>query len=278
MGNRPFFLKGGKRMILRDELTVWLNKTLRPEDFLDDFCYNGLQLEGKEIIEKIVFGVSFNQLFLEKAISSGADAMIVHHGVFGRDLFHLHGLFKEKVHTMLNAGISLYGYHLPLDAHPEAGNNAQLIFMVNGEMAEPFEVGYLANLSGELTLAQCLERWHFALNPNREEHFRQSDGELALRERFAFRYYPFGPERPRRIAVVSGGASKLFEAALNFGADTFVCGDIQEYTAAMAYERGANFVNLGHYWSEKAGILALMEKINEQFPVECEFLDVENVI
>ncbi|HDR05044.1 MAG TPA: hypothetical protein ENN84_07335, partial [Candidatus Marinimicrobia bacterium] len=101
MGNRPFFILE-ESMILRDELTDWLKASLHPEDFLDDFCYNGLQLEGKEIIEKIVFGVSFNQLFLEKAIAARTDAIIVHHGVFGRELFHLHGLFKEKVHTMLN--------------------------------------------------------------------------------------------------------------------------------------------------------------------------------
>ncbi len=265
-------------MILRDELTDWLKETLHPEEFLNDFCYNGLQVEGKEMIEKVVFGVSFNRLFLEKALAAKADAMIVHHGIFGRELFHLHGLFKEKVHKMLNAGLSLYGYHLPLDAHPELGNNAQLIYMVNAEIAEPFEVGYFAHLSGELTLMQCLERWHGFLNPQREEGKLLGKGELELSERFGFRYYPFGPERPRRIAIVSGGASKLFEQALDLGADTFICGDIQEYTAAIAYEREANFVNLGHYWSEKAGVLALMEKIRELFPVECEFIDIENVI
>ncbi|HDR05941.1 MAG TPA: hypothetical protein ENN84_11960 [Candidatus Marinimicrobia bacterium] len=145
-------------------------------------------------------------------------------------------------------------------------------------MAEPFEVGYLANLSGELTLGQCLESWHSYLNPLTKENILKASGELGLYERFGFRYYPFGPERPRRIAVVSGGASKLFERAIDIGVDTFICGDIQEYTAALAYERSANFINLGHYWSEKAGILALMERIHELFPVECEFLEVENLI
>ncbi|MFA7195425.1 MAG: Nif3-like dinuclear metal center hexameric protein, partial [Candidatus Neomarinimicrobiota bacterium] len=126
-------------MISRKELAEYLEKLFRYEDY-EDYCHNGMQIEGKESIRKIAFAVSYNLLSVQEALAREADALIVHHGIFGKDFFRLAGREKAKVKILLDADISLFGIHLPLDAHRELGNNAQLASCLAAEILEPFEV------------------------------------------------------------------------------------------------------------------------------------------
>src|SRR6056297_1590083 len=129
-------------MIKRRELETYLN-TLYHYDEFADYCQNGMQIEGSKHIHKIAFGVSFNRLFLEKSVDWNADALIVHHGIFGKNFFELTGILQKKVKICLENGISLFGIHLPMDAHPVIGHNALLADMLGAKNREAFEVGCL---------------------------------------------------------------------------------------------------------------------------------------
>ncbi|PID60050.1 hypothetical protein CSB45_00750 [candidate division KSB3 bacterium] len=276
-------------MLTRTELDVFLRETYRYADF-QDYCHNGLQIEGKEQIHKIVFAVSFHMPLLTQAIAVQADAIIVHHGIFGKNFFRVTGSLKKKVRALLSHDMSLFGIHLPMDAHKRLGNNAQLASYLGAEIFDVFDIGFFVRNTEGYTFSEMIDIFHRKLystvsgslsatasaasltSPNSLLHPRLIHGFLC---------YPYGPERPERIAIVSGGSSRLFrlEELLDMqGIDTFICGSVDESTAAAAYESRRNFLNIGHYWSEKAGPLALKAEIEEQFDVETQFIDVENII
>ncbi len=266
----------------RTELERYLKELLQYEKF-EDFCHNGLQVEGKEDIRKIAFGVSFHLPFVEDAIRAGADALFVHHGIFGKNLFSLTGTLKQKIAFLLHHDISLFGVHLPLDAHEPLGNNAQLLSYVGADIVEPFEVGFLGRNTQRHSLTAMLDIFHQKLQP---EGYQSHRGEQPLssvltpKYRHDFLYFDNGPEIPETFAVISGGASRDYrpEIVSEKGIDTYICGSVDEHTPATSYETSTNFANIGHYWSEKAGVLALQAEIERQFDVETVFLAVENVI
>ncbi|MCK5056106.1 MAG: Nif3-like dinuclear metal center hexameric protein [Candidatus Aminicenantes bacterium] len=264
-------------MVLRDELNSYLAELYRFENF-EDYCENGLQVEGKEQIEKIVFAVSFNLHLVEKAIEQKADAIIVHHGIFGKGLFVLTGHKKKKIKMLLEHEISLFGIHLPMDAHPRLGHNALLLAALGAASIEPFGIGFTGENVKKYSLNRILEIFHEQLHDRNFEEKEIKNGIFSFFKRKGFAVLNNGPEIPGRIALISGAASDLYEKAVENGADTFICGDIKEHIPALSYETGTNFINLGHYYSEKPGVLELMKHIRENFAVETEYVEIPNPV
>lgn len=260
-------------MLSRNELENYLAQFFRYEDY-DDYCHNGLQIEGKTDIKKIAFAVSYNLLSLQEAIERKADAMIVHHGIFGKRFFHLSGPEKEKVKLLLNADISLFGIHLPLDAHREMGNNAQLAACIGADIIEPFEVGFLLKNTAALTLEGIIRIFHEKLGTSEDPEI-PAEG-IMPGSKYGMQYLQFGPEIPELIACISGGSGSYYEAAIARGADTFIGGDMREQIPAIAYESKTNYLNIGHYWSETTGIKALQKHIENKFKIETAFITINN--
>lgn len=268
-------------MILRNELEQFLADLYKYENF-EDGCENGLQVEGKEKIEKIMFGVSFNLPFLNRAVREKPDAIIVHHGIFQQGVFKLKGTLKQKVKMLLEYEISLFGIHLPMDAHPELGHGALLLSAVGAEGIEPFDVGASGINAKGHSLDHILDIFHEQLHPgdfgkdDKEKQYQ--DPIFSLTKRHGFTILRNGPGIPKRMAVISGGSSGFYEKAVAMGADTYFSGDIKEKIPAISCETKTNFVNLGHYFSEKPGVLVLKKKIEETFDVQTGYIEIPNPI
>lgn len=259
----------------RDELEHYL-KDLYHYDEYDDYCFNGLQIEGSDDIKKIAFAVSFNSILLEKAIAINSDAIIVHHGIFGKDFFKIHEPFKRIVKEILNRNISLFGIHLPMDAQPEIGNNAELARMIGSSVIQKMNVGFMVENTRRLSLMQILNLYGKELGIQNDIHQNNSLTPLYYKNSGGIQYYDFGPDTPYKIGILSGGGSSYIQEILESGADTFITGELKEHIPAILYDNKINYINLGHYRSEKTGILALKREIEKDFPVQCFFIDVEN--
>ncbi len=266
------------------ELEAFLNETYKFENF-DDYCVNGLVVEGKRKIKKMGFGVSFNAPFLERSINSGCDAILVHHGIFQKRFFTLKGIEKNKVKKLLNNDISLFGIHLPMDAHPQIGHNALLMKSIGAEITEPLKWGFFGKNKEGKSIKSIIDILHeflhpedFTLNTSEIETVPVGLNEFNLNYRSGFMLLENGPEVPDNIFIASGGSTDLYEEAVAVGADTFICGEIKEHIPAISLETGTNFINLGHYYSERPGIIALMNLIKEKFNVDVEFIEVPNLI
>ncbi len=269
-------------MITRTDFEHFLKELFQYEKF-EDYCQNGLQIEGKDEIQNIVLGVSFHLPLLEQAIQAQADAILVHHGIFEKNFFSLKGRMKAKIKLLLQHDISLFGIHLPLDAHEQFGNNAQLLSYLNAEIIEPLDVGFIGKNTQQYSLVRMLEIFHQKLQPQEYQASsveQQFSSVLMPKQQSGFLYFDNGPEIPEKLAIISGGASKYYrsEELREKEVDTFICGSVDEATPAVSYETKTNFVNIGHYWSEKSGLLALQTEINRQFDVKTTFVAVENAI
>lgn len=266
-------------MVSRDELNRFLADLYQYQN-VDDYCENGLQVEGKEKIENIVFGVSFNRPFLEKAIKQEPDAIIVHHGIFQQGLFKLTGILKQRVKMLIDHDISLFGIHLPMDGHLELGHNALLLKSIDAAGIEPFEVGCWGENAKGHTLDRILEIFHKELHP--EGFTEDSTGDehsiFSLSKKHGFLVLGNGPKVPKKIAVITGGSSGYYEKAIEKECDTFFGGDIKEKIPAISYETRTNFVNLGHYYSERPGVLALKKLIAEKFAVQTDYIEIPNPV
>ncbi len=265
-------------MIRLSVLEKFLNDKYKFEAF-EDYCVNGLVVEGKRDIRKIAFGVSYNGLFLDRAIGSGADAVLVHHGIFRKGLFSLKGIEKEKIKKLLAYDISLFGIHLPMDAHPEIGHNALLLKAIGITPSEPLKWGFFGFNSEKKTLNEIIDLLHSFLHPVGFKYSDTvSDDGFNLKQRDGFILLGNGPEVPSSIFMASGGSTDLYEEAVALGADTFICGEIKEHIPAISLETGTNFINLGHYYSERPGVIELMKKIGTEFDIETEFIEVPNPV
>ncbi|MBK9785696.1 MAG: Nif3-like dinuclear metal center hexameric protein [Betaproteobacteria bacterium] len=246
----------------REELVSYLDRLLEPTKF-KDYCPNGLQVEGRGEVQRIVAGVTASQALLDAAVARGADAVLVHHGYFWKgDDGRVTGIRRQRLGTLINHDINLLAYHLPLDAHPEFGNNAQLALGLDwlpearfgeqdiawlGTLAEPAD---LVTVSGNV--ARLLGREPLVI------------GEAG---------------RPvRRIAWCSGGAQGYFEQAIALGVDAYVSGEISEQTVHLARESGVAYIAAGHHATERGGVQALAAHLSEKFGLDCEFVDIENPV
>lgn len=222
----------------RNELTSFLNSYLRTEEF-DDYCPNGLQVEGSDEVKKIVTAVSASVDLFEEAIDQNADAIIVHHGViwnFERPLYK--GSYRERIRLLLENNINLYGFHLPLDAHQEVGNNAQLCRLLEVKNMMPFGDfrGQYVGMKGDII-------------PCGKDEFFKKIYQVVKREPVIFDY---GPDRIESVGVISGGAQKEIKQAVEAGLDIYITGEVSEHVMHYVKEEQIHFVSAGHYATEKS--------------------------
>lgn len=246
----------------REELTRYLDDLLAVARFRD-YCPNGLQVEGRATVQRIVVGVTACQSLVEAAIARDADAILVHHGWFWRgEDGRVTGIRKTRMQALLKHDINLLGYHLPLDSHVEFGNNAQLAkrlgWLAEGRFGEQ-EMGWFGRCSAPTTLADLAA--HIGLVLQRAP--------LTIGE----------ADRPiTRIAWCSGGAQSYFEQAIALGVDVYLSGEISEQTVHLARESGVAYIAAGHHASERYGVQALAAHLSERFGLACEFVDVDNPV
>ncbi len=236
---------------------------LEPERF-KDYGPNGLQVEGKETVRRLVSGVTASRALIEAAVDFGADAIFVHHGLFWRGQDgRVTGWMKQRLALLLRHDINLFAYHLPLDAHPEFGNNAQLGQRLGLRCGQRFgeqDLGFLGERSDGTAFDSAGEL---------ASHIEQALGRPVTAVA--------GDGRAlRRIAWCTGGAQGYFEAAIAAGADAFVTGEISEPQAHYARECGVAFLACGHHASERYGAPAAAAHVAGQLGVEHQFIDIDN--
>lgn len=249
--------------VSRASLLASFDALLQPAQFRD-FGPNGLQVEGRPEVRKIVSGVTASLALIEAAIDAKADAIFVHHGLFWRGQDgRITGWMKQRLSRLLAHDINLYAYHLPLDAHPELGNNAQLARRLGVALFDD-ERGRF----GEQSLGFMGERPF------------TSASELAAQVRCALGRSVTLVAEPdhavRRIALCTGGAQGYFEAAIAAGADVFITGEISEPQAHYARECGVAYIACGHHASERYGAPAVAAHVAEQLGLAHEFIDIDN--
>jgi dinuclear metal center YbgI/SA1388 family protein len=247
----------------RDELLATCDRLLQPALF-KDYGPNGLQVEGCVRVRKLVSGVTASLAFIDAAIEAGADALFVHHGLFWRGQDgRVTGWMKQRLSRLLSHDISLLAYHLPLDAHSELGNNAQL--------AQRIGVQLLAAGEGRFG-DQALGFLGLRLPATASDLVRDIEHALG---RSALLVGDPG-RRVERVAICTGGAQGYFEAAIAAGADVFVTGEISEPQAHYAHETGVAYIACGHHASERYGAPAVAAHVAGLLGIEHQFIDIPN--
>ena len=253
-------------MVELKQLHDYCNQLLAAESFRD-YCPNGLQVEGKSQIKKIVAAVTASQSVLELAIARGADAVLVHHGYFWKgENAAITGAKKRRLQMLLQHDVSLLAYHLPLDAHAEFGNNVtlaqQLDFVVKGAVLQGDAKGLL--WQGELQPAQTAEQF--------AQHIRSRLQRTPL-------HLSSSSQRPiKTLAWCSGAAQGYIEQAAQLGVDAYVSGEVSEQTFHLARELDIHYFGIGHHASESFGVQALAQHLAQTFDLEWEFADVANPV
>ncbi len=249
------------QVIDRDQISAHLDQLLEAGRY-KDYGPNGLQVEGKKRIVKIVTGVTASQAMINAAVAAGADGLLVHHGLFwkGQD-GRVTGWMRQRLGTLLTHDLNLWAYHLPLDAHATLGNNAQwgqrLGLVADGRFGDQ-NLGFIGPAHSKVgTVAQLSQLMSTALG--RSPVVVPGDG------------------RPlKRIAWCSGGAQSYFESAIAAGADAFLTGEMSEPQAHYAREMGVAFMACGHHASERYGVQALGATLAIEFGLAHEFIDIDN--
>ena len=250
-------------MIHRNELLGAFDALLQPERF-KDFAPNGLQVEGRDTVHRIVSGVTASRALIEAAIAAQADAIFVHHGLFWRGQDgRVTGWMKQRLALLLAHDINLFAYHFPLDAHPEFGNNAQLglkLGLVSRSRFGEQDLGFIGERVGGLAFASAtLLADHLKYMLNRP---------VTLVDTAQRAIY--------NIAWCSGGGQGYFESAIAAAADAFITGEISEPQAHYARECGVAYLACGHHASERYGAAAVAGHIAAQYGLQHEFIDIDN--
>jgi dinuclear metal center YbgI/SA1388 family protein len=248
-----------------DEIVDYLAAYLEIAAF-DDYCPNGLQVEGRAEMRRLVTGVTANQALLDAAAARDADAVLVHHGYFwsGEDA-RIRGMKRRRIQTLLDHGISLLAYHLPLDAHPQVGNNAQLAQRLGLEPEGRFGpgpgqgIGWYGRLQAPMKAVE--------LGARIERELERSPLHIAG-----------GPETIRRVAWCTGAAQGFIDAAAALGVDAYISGEASEQTVHSAREQGLHFFAAGHHASERYGVQALGVHLAEHFALEHIYVEIENPV
>ncbi len=248
-------------MTTREDVVSFINDYLQISN-VPDSSLNGLQVEGRNTVQKIVFGVSASLELFKKAKQAGADMIVVHHGLLWGKEQALVGPFGRRVAFLLQNQISLLGYHLPLDKHPVIGHNALLLNSLHAQNVRSFAAyhGQEIGFCGEIE-PQNLKDVVAQLEQTCQAHA------LTL---------PFGKEKVSRVGVVSGGGWSMLPDGVKMGLDLFITGSMDEPAQEICREGNINGVALGHYNSEKIGVCALMDLVASKFDVEVEFVDIKN--
>ena len=249
----------------RCELVDYLGELLSV-DAVRDYCPNGLQVEGQAEVSKVVTGVTACLALLDEAVARQADTVLVHHGYFWKhDDACVTGPMKRRLQTLLRHDINLLVYHLPLDTHPELGNNALLGQAIGCEQVMHTTADGVAGLLWHGTLPQRLTG----------EAFHRHLADVLQREPL----HIAADARPiQRLAWCTGAAQDLLPAAAALGVDAFISGEVSERTVHLAREYGIHYYAAGHHATERFGIQALGAHLAQRFPVSCEFVDIANPV
>ncbi|MEP5764799.1 MAG: Nif3-like dinuclear metal center hexameric protein [Halieaceae bacterium] len=247
------------------QLEQTFDELLRPAQFRD-YVPNGLQLQGREEVGLVVSGVSACQDLIDAALAMSADAVLVHHGFFWRNESPvITGMKRRRIGALLAADVSLFAYHLPLDAHPQFGNNACLARLldirVDGELdpGDPDGVGNVGQFAEPLPMAALLQRI--------EQQLQRPPLHVG------------DPERPvQRVAWCTGSAQDYIEAAVKAGAEVYITGEVSEQTVHVAREEGIEFIAAGHHATERYGVQAVGEEISRRLGIEHRFIDIDNPV
>ena len=242
-----------------NDLSNYLNQLLQPERF-SDYCPNGLQVEGKHKVNKVVTGVTASMDLLEAAQAANADAILVHHGYFWRgESLPITGIKKHRIQFLLQHEINLIAYHLPLDAHRDLGNNVMLAKQLGLKVNAWADMLALLELDKPQTLKSFAELIEEKLN-----RIPLVIGDLS---------------RPiKRIALCTGAAQGYIEQAVAANVDVYISGEISEQTVHTARETGMSYISAGHHATERYGIQALGEHLAQKFGLVHEFIDCENPV
>ncbi len=247
------------------QLETVLNNELKPQ-LIKDYCPNGLQVEGKNEVKKIITGVTASQALIDAAIEHKADALLVHHGYFWKgENESIKGMKGNRIRSLIKNDINLFAYHLPLDIHPTLGNNAELarlFSIINVEGLEPtpqsiamkgeFDVA----LSGEdlsLRISQILNREPLHITPDVNKNIKT-------------------------VAWCSGGGQDYIELTAEQGIDAFISGEISERTTYIARELGIHYFAAGHHATERYGVKALGEWLVREHGFDVKFIDIDNPV
>ncbi len=240
------------------ELTQYLDKLLVIDEFQDSSS-NGLQFEGREEVKRVALAVDACAAVFREAIRLSSDIVIVHHGLFWGDIKNIRGNLKERLQLLFDSNISLYAAHLPLDAHPELGNNAQIMKALGIEVRggagryRGSPLGFWGELEEELSLKSFTERVEERLGTR-------------------CRVLDFG-DRVKRVAVLSGTGWQVLNEASDIGFDTLITGESSHSAYTLAEELGVNVIFAGHYATERLGVKALGEHLREKFGLEVSFIE-----
>lgn len=247
------------------KLLAYLDELLRPHLFRD-YCPNGLQVEGKKEITKVITGVTASQALIDAAIDKNADAIFVHHGYFWKNESQkIVGMKRNRIKALITHDINLYAYHLPLDAHPSLGNNAQLAALLGISGNDPLEPGK------EFSVI-------------RKGHFSQpiSIDELTKRVATQLNRTPLveasGSQQVSTVAWCTGGGQGYIELAAEAGIDAFITGEASEQTIHTAREMGIHFIAAGHHATERYGAKAVGEHLATELNLNVEFIDIDNPV
>ncbi|HEY9268688.1 MAG TPA: Nif3-like dinuclear metal center hexameric protein [Methylotenera sp.] len=249
-------------MVKLNELIHYTQQLMHVERF-KDYCPNGLQVEGRQEIQKIVSGVTASMALLEAAHKAGADLILVHHGYFWRNEdARIVGIKRNRIAYLMKNDLNLVAYHLPLDAHAEFGNNVQLgkLLGLNAvDYAGDEDLVAYAELEAPITLNELLLRIESCL-----QRSPVSIGD--------------GNKQIKKVAWCTGAAQSYIETAAALGADVFISGEISEQTTHQALEMGVAYVAAGHHATERYGVKALGEHLASRFNLEHEFIDINNPV
>jgi dinuclear metal center YbgI/SA1388 family protein len=231
-----------------------------------DYCPNGLQIEGREQVKKVITGVTANQALIDAAIAQQADAILVHHGFFWKgEKQEIVGMKYNRIKALIENGINLYAYHLPLDVHPEFGNNTQLaklLAITDRRPLEPWDkrsVGRVGKFEQAISPDVLCKRINSVLN-RQPLHI---DG---------------GKDEIKTIAWCTGGGQDYITIAAEQGIDAFISGEISERTTHIAREMGIHYYAAGHHATERYGVQALGQWLNDELELDVTFIDIDNPV
>jgi len=251
--------------ITRDELVAFLDDLLDAHEG-GDYGPNGLQVQGRSQITKVVTGVSACLELFERAAAADADAVLVHHGIFWHGMpLPLTGVQHGRVASLIQAGVNLIAYHLPLDRHPDLGNNAVAAREFGLLDTEPFgdakglPVGFAGRFAEPVGIRDLARRTLKIFGQEPQVFGR-------------------GPERISTLGIISGGAQKELYRAIDEGLDAFLTGEVSEWVMNLAREAGIHYLAAGHYATERLGIRALGRRVADRFDIPVEFIDVPNPV
>lgn len=248
---------------LLNDIASYADGYLKINEF-SDYCPNGLQVEGQAQIDKIACAVSASLSVVERAIDWGAQCLLVHHGYFWKnERTVITGMKKRRLQMLLSADVSLLAYHLPLDAHPIVGNNAQIAHRLGVGDLQALQKNKKTPIGNVGMLASPVNIQEFV------ESCEQTFDRQAI-------HVNGGPELVQKIALCTGGAQHMIEDAVEHQADVYLTGEISEQTVHIARECGLHFIAAGHHATERYGAQALASHLAEKFNLQQRFFDESN--